>query len=95
MIGLTPRQADLLALIANWPHPWSPSFDEMREGCGLESNSGIQRLIDGLEERGYIYRLRHRARAIELTPAAREAMQPRIMIRGRPYRFITKAKAEA
>lgn len=44
----------------------SPSFDEMKEALGLKSKSGIHRLITGLEERGFIRRLQHRARAIEV-----------------------------
>lgn len=45
----------------------SPSFDEMKEALGLKSKSGIHRLITGLEERGFIRRLPHRARALEIT----------------------------
>ena len=44
----------------------SPSFDEMKEALGLRSKSGIHRLITGLEERGFIRRLPHRARALEI-----------------------------
>jgi repressor LexA len=43
-----------------------PSFDEMKEALGLRSKSGIHRLITALEERGYIHRLAHRARALEV-----------------------------
>src|SRR5690606_38943717 len=44
----------------------SPSFDEMKDALGLKSKSGIHRLISGLEERGFIRRLPHRARALEV-----------------------------
>lgn len=44
----------------------SPSFDEMKDALGLKSKSGIHRLITGLEERGFIRRLAHRARALEV-----------------------------
>ena len=44
----------------------SPSFDEMRAALNLKSKSGIHRLITGLEERGFIRRLPHRARALEI-----------------------------
>ncbi len=44
----------------------SPSFNEMKEALGLRSKSGIHRLITGLEERGFIRRLPHRARALEV-----------------------------
>jgi repressor LexA len=44
----------------------SPSFDEMKVALGLKSKSGIHRLITALEERGFIRRLPHRARALEV-----------------------------
>ncbi len=44
----------------------SPSFDEMKEALGLRSKSGIHRLINALEERGFLRRLPHRARALEV-----------------------------
>lgn len=44
----------------------SPSFDEMKEALNLASKSGIHRLITALEERGFIRRLAHRARALEV-----------------------------
>lgn len=44
----------------------SPSFDEMKDALDLKSKSGIHRLITGLEERGFIRRLPHRARALEV-----------------------------
>lgn len=43
-----------------------PSFDEMKDALDLRSKSGIHRLITALEERGFIRRLPHRARAIEV-----------------------------
>ncbi|MEM8985929.1 MAG: transcriptional repressor LexA [Pseudomonadota bacterium] len=44
----------------------SPSFDEMKEALDLKSKSGIHRLITALEERGFIRRMAHRARALEV-----------------------------
>ena len=44
----------------------SPSFEEMKDALSLKSKSGIHRLISGLEERGFIRRLAHRARALEV-----------------------------
>ena len=44
----------------------SPSFDEMKEALDLASKSGIHRLITALEERGFLRRLPHRARALEV-----------------------------
>ncbi len=43
-----------------------PSFEEMRLALGLKSKSGIHRMIQSLEERGFIRRLQHRARALEI-----------------------------
>jgi repressor LexA len=44
----------------------SPSFDEMKEALALRSKSSIHRLITALEERGFLRRLPHRARALEV-----------------------------
>lgn len=66
---LTRKQYDLLMFIHNRTQRdgVSPSFDEMKEALDLRSKSGIHRLITALEERGFIRRLAHRARAIEVT----------------------------
>jgi repressor LexA len=65
---LTKKQLDLLEFIqkrvARDGVP--PSFDEMKEALDLRSKSGIHRLITALEERGFIRRLAHRARALEI-----------------------------
>ena len=65
---LTRKQHQLLTFINKWleTHGVSPSFDEMKEALGLKSKSGIHRLITGLEEREFIRRLPHRARALEV-----------------------------
>ena len=65
---LTRKQKELLILIRDRMAADSvpPSFDEMKEALGLKSKSGIHRLITGLEERGFIKRLPHRARALEI-----------------------------
>ncbi|MEX2632313.1 MAG: transcriptional repressor LexA [Tistlia sp.] len=65
---LTRKQHELLTYLQKYlgDHGVSPSFDEMRDALGLKSKSGIHRLITGLEERGFIRRLAHRARAIEV-----------------------------
>ena len=51
----------------------SPSFDEMKEALDLASKSGIHRLITALEERGFLRRLPHRARALEVVRMPEEA----------------------
>jgi len=54
----------------------SPSFEEMKEALSLKSKSGIHRLITGLEERGFIRRLAHRARALEVVRLPEETAVP-------------------
>ena len=65
---LTRKQLDLLDFINKrlTRDGVPPSFDEMKEALDLRSKSGIHRLITALEERGFIRRLAHRARAIEI-----------------------------
>lgn len=65
---LTRKQYELLVYIQKRLNETgiSPSFDEMKEALRLKSKSGIHRLITGLEERGYIRRLPHKARALEI-----------------------------
>ncbi len=65
---LTRKQHQLLLFIHQrlGEHGVSPSFDEMKDALGLRSKSGIHRLISALEERGFIRRLAHRARAVEI-----------------------------
>ena len=65
---LTRKQLDLLQFINKRMQKDGvpPSFDEMKEALDLRSKSGIHRLITALEERGFIRRLAHRARAIEI-----------------------------
>jgi repressor LexA len=54
----------------------APSFDEMKDALNLRSKSGIHRLISGLEERGFIRRLPHRARALEVRKLPEESAAP-------------------
>lgn len=65
---LTPKQKELLMLIHARINESGvpPSFDEMKVALNLRSKSGIHRLITALEERGFIRRLPHRARALEI-----------------------------
>ncbi|MEO0809445.1 MAG: transcriptional repressor LexA [Pseudomonadota bacterium] len=65
---LTQKQKDLLLFINDRLHQVGvpPSFDEMKDALKLKSKSGIHRLIKALEERGFIRRLPHRARALEV-----------------------------
>ncbi|MCS5602018.1 MAG: transcriptional repressor LexA [Paracoccus sp.] len=76
-----------------------PSFDEMKDALDLRSKSGIHRLVTALEERGFIRRLPHRARALEIlrlpdalagtdgdTPKAAAGFSPRVISNDRPGR---------
>ncbi len=65
---LTRKQHELLLLIHQRLSQQGvpPSYDEMKDALDLKSKSGIHRLITGLEERGFIRRLPHRARAVEI-----------------------------
>ncbi len=65
---LTKKQHQLLVFIHERMNQdgVAPSFDEMKEALELHSKSGIHRLIMALEERGFLRRLPHRARAVEV-----------------------------
>lgn len=65
---LTEKQYRLLLYInkVNRETGTCPSFDEMREAIGLKSKSGIHALVSSLEERNFIRRLPHKARALEV-----------------------------
>ncbi|MBB6190674.1 repressor LexA [Sphingobium wenxiniae] len=65
---LTPKQQQLLSFIQTRLEECgvSPSFEEMKDALDLRSKSGIHRLINALEERGFIRRLPNRARALEV-----------------------------
>ena len=65
---LTSKQKELLIFINERVKDTGvpPSFDEMKAALDLRSKSGIHRLITALEERGFIRRLPHRARALEI-----------------------------
>lgn len=72
---LTKKQRELLLFINQrlTATGVSPSFDEMKDALSLRSKSGIHRLIGGLEERGFIRRLPHRARALEVLKLPEES----------------------
>lgn len=89
---LTAKQKELLLYIHERIKETgvSPSFDEMKEALDLASKSGIHRLITALEERGFLRRLPHRARALEVLkmpdsaapaapPKGRNAFRPSVV----------------
>ncbi len=65
---LTKKQKELFDYLKGYikNNQISPSFEEMKEAVNLKSKSGIHRLITSLEQRGFIKRLKHRARAMEI-----------------------------
>jgi len=95
---LTKKQHELLMFIHERIQETgvSPSFDEMKEALDLASKSGIHRLITALEERGFIRRLAHRARALEVTRMPDEAtplrgrgiFRPEVLDGGRPAQSV-------
>ncbi|WP_333714542.1 transcriptional repressor LexA [Yoonia sp.] len=97
---LTKKQLDLLEFIHKRVQRDGvpPSFDEMKEALDLRSKSGIHRLITALEERGFIRRLAHRARALEIVKLP-DAMQtttgftPRVIDGDKPDSIPRKAMA--
>jgi repressor LexA len=93
---LTAKQKELLLYIHERikESGVSPSFDEMKEALDLASKSGIHRLITALEERGFLRRLPHRARALEVLklpesaapaapPKGRGTFRPSVVNEGR------------
>merc|ERR1711965_373208 len=65
---LTKKQKNLLLFINKKIRSSgiSPSYEEMKNSLNLKSKSGIHRLISALEERGFVKRLAHKARALEV-----------------------------
>jgi repressor LexA len=82
---LTRKQRELLLFINQrlTATGVSPSFDEMKDALNLRSKSGIHRLVSGLEERGFIRRLPHRARALEVVKLPEESAAPQVTERSR------------
>ena len=81
---LTKKQHELLVFIHSRLSEGavSPSFEEMKDALNLRSKSGIHRLISGLEERGFIRRLAHRARALEVVRLPDGSLPPPYRDRG-------------
>ena len=86
---LTRKQHELLIYVDNHLRTtgFSPSFEEMKDALNLRSKSGIHRLISALEERGFLRRHHHRARALEvvrLPDMMNEAREPAAVEGGAP-----------
>ncbi|SLN41144.1 LexA repressor [Pseudoruegeria aquimaris] len=97
---LTKKQLELLEFIHSRVQKDGvpPSFDEMKEALNLRSKSGIHRLITALEERGFIRRLAHKARALEIVklPEAMEqkGFSPRVVEGGASARSAQPAASQ-
>jgi repressor LexA len=87
---LTRKQYELLMFINNRLQEYgvSPSFEEMKEALDLKSKSGIHRLITGLEERGFLRRLPHRARALEVVKLPENLSESELPARNRRVEAI-------
>jgi SOS-response transcriptional repressor LexA len=68
MAGLTARQRDFLEAFKAFENTngYSPSYVEMANALGIASKSSVSRIVDELEERGYLCRIPKRARCIRL-----------------------------
>ena len=73
---LTKKQKELYEYLSEYiaKNSISPSFEEMKVAVNLKSKSGIHRLITSLEERGFIKRLKHKARAMEITKSLKNTI---------------------
>ena len=89
---LTEKQKELLLFIHERMQESGvpPSFDEMKEALDLRSKSGIHRLITALEERGFIRRLAHRARAIEIVKLPESMERARTAAAAEPPAFTPR-----
>jgi repressor LexA len=81
---LTRKQYELLVYIDRQLKQtgYSPSFEEMKDALHLKSKSGIHRLISALEERGYIARRHHRARALDVLRLPDNMLAPEVVPAG-------------
>jgi repressor LexA len=83
---LTTKQHELLVFIDRHLRETgcSPSFEEMKDALDLRSKSGIHRLISALEERGFLRRHKHRARALEVLRLSSDLTPARGVLREAP-----------
>jgi repressor LexA len=83
---LTRKQYELLVYIDRHLKQtgFSPSFEEMKDALALKSKSGIHRLISALEERGYLARRHHRARALDILRLPDNMQQPQVTSAAEP-----------
>jgi SOS-response transcriptional repressor LexA len=77
-MNITPQQRNLMLYLQRYidANQCCPTFDEMATGVGLASKSGVSRLLDGLEARGYVQRREHMQRAISLLKRVHDPQAP-------------------
>ena len=92
---LTRKQHELLMFIDSHLREtgFSPSFEEMKDTLQLKSKSGIHRLITALEERGFLKRRHHRARALEVIRLPQDARPRPALAPGLAPTSVTAAAA--
>ena len=71
---LTFKQKKLLDFLVDYYNENNvyPTFDEMRDFLKIKSKSGIHKLLSSLEEKGYVNRLPHKARALSINSSVNE-----------------------
>jgi SOS-response transcriptional repressor LexA len=77
-MNITPKQRDLMLFLQRYidANQCCPTFDEMAASLGLASKSGVARLLDGLEARGYVQRREHMQRAITILKRVSDPTAP-------------------
>ena len=71
---LTFKQKKLLDFLVDYYNENNvyPTFDEMRDFLKIKSKSGIHKLLSSLEEKGFVNRLPHKARALSINSSVNE-----------------------
>ena len=89
---LTKKQLKLLEFINHTIETTkiAPSFDEMKEHLGLQSKSGVHRMVVALEKKGYIERLSNQARAMKLLDEAENVLRSSMAKMGEAVRSVTQ-----
>ena len=83
MMGVTPKQLRSFQFIAAYINRtgYAPSLAEIARGAQLGSKSVASRIVDSLCERGWIRKLDHRARSIEIVATQHPAVTQAVSLR--------------
>lgn len=92
MAALTAKQRETLLFLQRYEdrHGMAPSYAEICDELDLASKSGVNRLMNALEERGYIHRLHHRARAITILQRIPDPEKPTAISAAAAYRDVLR-----